>query len=95
MLGFVPAFLFGLAAEIFRLRSIAWFALAGAAIGIYVVFQPLPSWINYIQEGEPLIRNAEKAFPAAGIVAGAMYWLITGVKAGFTRDKLPPAPARQ
>ena len=84
--GFVPAFFAGLFAEFFRWRTILYFAVAGAAIGGYLLFAPMPGWINVVQEGEPLIRDASKAYPAAGIVAGAMYWLITGCKVGFRRD---------
>lgn len=85
LLGFLPAFIAGLLAEIFRWRTIVYYGIAGGIIGAYFLFQPIPSWINVVQEGEPLIRDATKAFPAAGIVAGAMYWLITGCKAGFIR----------
>jgi hypothetical protein len=56
-------------------------------IGLYLVFEPIPAWINITREGPSLIANAAKAYPAAGIVAGAMYWLVTGCKAGFIRDK--------
>ncbi len=87
LLGYLPAFLAGLLAEIFRWRSILYFGIAGALIGLYFVFQPLPSWINVVQHGDALIGNATKAYPAAGIVAGAMYWLVTGCKAGFVRDR--------
>lgn len=89
LLSFVPAFVAGLFAEIFRWRTIVYFGIAGALIGAYFLFQPIPSWIDVVQEeGVRLIQNAEKAYPAAGIVAGAMYWLITGSKAGFIRDTL-------
>jgi len=89
LLGFIPAFIAGLLAEIFRWRTIVYFGIAGALIGAYFLFQPLPSWIDVIQdEGVRLIQDATKAYPAAGIVAGAMYWLITGSKAGFIRDTL-------
>jgi len=89
LLGFVPAFVAGLLAEVFRWRTIVYFGIVGALIGGYFLFQPIPSWINVVQdEGVRLIQNAEKAYPAAGIVAGAMYWLVTGCKAGFLRDRV-------
>ena len=92
LLGFLPAFVAGLLAEIFRWRTIVYFGIAGALIGAYFLFQPIPSWINVVQdEGVRLIQNAEKAYPAAGIVAGAMYWLVTGCKAGLLRDTVPPS----
>lgn len=86
LLGFLPAFAAGLLAEIFRWRTIVYFAIVGGLIGTYFLFEPIPQWINIVQEGDPLIRNAAKAYPAAGIVAGATYWLIAGCKAGFIRD---------
>ena len=86
LIGFLPAFIAGLLAEIFRWRTILYYGIAGAVIGTYLIFEPIPAWINYVQNGEALIRNAAKAYPAAGIVAGAMYWLVTGCKAGFKRD---------
>lgn len=95
ILGFLPAFVAGLAAEIFRLRSIVYFALAGAAIGVYLVFDPVPAWINIVHEGTPLIGNPSKAYPAAGIMAGVMYWLVTGCKAGMFRDTRPEAGASE
>lgn len=88
LLGFLPAFVAGLLAEIFRWRTILYFAIAGALIGVYLLFEPIPGWIRYVQEGEPLVRDAAKAYPAAGIVGGAMYWLVTGCRAGFRRDKV-------
>ncbi len=87
LLGFLPAFVAGLLAEIFRWRTIVYFGIAGALIGFYLLFQPIPSWIDIIQdEGQRLVRDATKAYPAAGIVAGAIYWLVTGRKAGFIQD---------
>jgi MFS family permease len=88
LLGFLPAFVSGLLAEIFRWRTIIYFGIVGALIGVYFLFEPIPRWINVVQEGEPLIRDATKAYPAAGIVAGAMYWLVTGCRAGFRRDSV-------
>lgn len=87
LLGFLPALVAGFLAEIFRWRTIVYFGIVGGLIGAYFLYQPIPSWINITQdEGVTLIRDAAKAYPAAGIVAGAMYWLITGNKAGFLRD---------
>ena len=87
LLGFIPALGAGLLAEILRWRTIVYFGIAGALIGFYLLFQPIPSWIDIVQdEGQRLIRDATKAYPAAGMVAGAIYWLVTGRKAGFIRD---------
>lgn len=87
LLGFLPALVAGLLAEIFRWRTILYYGIVGGLIGVYFLFEPIPAWINVTQEGPSLIANAAKAYPAAGIVAGAMYWLVTGCKAGFIRDK--------
>ena len=96
LLGFLPAFVAALLAEIFRWRTIVYFAIAGALIGAYFLFQPIPSWIDVVHdEGVQLIQNAEKAYPAAGIVAGAMYWLVTGCRAGFLRDPVERADDSQ
>ncbi|MBX3497690.1 MAG: hypothetical protein KF769_15760 [Parvibaculum sp.] len=88
LLGFLPGFVAGLLAEIFRWRTIVYYGVVGGLIGVYLLFEPIPAWINITREGPSLITNAVKAYPAAGIVAGAMYWLVTGCKAGFVRDKI-------
>jgi hypothetical protein len=81
--GFVPGFVVGVTAEIFRLRSFLLFVLAGAAIGASVLFIQLPDWVEV--SGEPLTATPGRAYPAMGAVAGLVYWLVTGRRAGFSR----------
>lgn len=81
----VPGVLFGLVAEARGWRRFLPYPVAGAAIGIAALYGVLPDWVHVTQEGDPLIRNPQVALPAAGIVGGAAYWLVTGCKAGFRR----------
>mgnify|MGYP001306873144 CR=1 FL=1 len=82
----LPGALFGFAAEIFRLRSILWFAAIGGLIGLLPAYGYLPSWVDVNFSGPPLTNMPLKAYPAVGIIGGCMYWLLTGCKAGFLPD---------
>ena len=82
---YLPSIIAGLAAEIFRIRSILFYAASGAAIGLLPALGVLPSWITVENSGGNLIASPLKAYPAIGVIGGCLYWLVTGCKAGFAR----------
>lgn len=90
---YLPGGLFGFVAEIFRLRSVVWFAVIGGLIGLLPALEYLPSWVNVNFSGPPLTQMPLKAYPAVGIIGGCMYWLLTGCKAGFLPDESAAASA--
>jgi hypothetical protein len=88
MAAFLPLLLLAVLAEAFRLRSVLFYALAGAAIGVFIYYgsglgNPYEESIDH---AGPLTRGAELAL-AAGAVFGLVYWLIAGRKAGAWLDR--------
>jgi hypothetical protein len=84
---FLPAFLVMLIAESFRLRSILFYALAGAAIGL--MYSPLGAgiaqwWIEF--NDQVISRRPIELIVAAGIGGGIVYWAIVGRNAGKWRE---------
>jgi hypothetical protein len=86
---FVPALFAIVLAEVFAWRSLAVYLLTGLAVGLAAVAILVPP--------ERGLGHADaRLFLAAGAVAGAVYWLIAGRKAGFARTReqrsasLPP-----
>jgi hypothetical protein len=75
---FIPVLLAIVLAEIFAWRSLAIYLLAGLAVGLAAVAVLVPP-----ERG--LAQADARLFLAAGAVAGAVYWLIAGRKAGFRR----------
>jgi hypothetical protein len=82
---YLPSVIVGLAAEIFRIRSILFYAAMGAAIGLLPAIGILPDWVTVENSGGNLIASPLKAYPAIGVIGGCLYWLVTGCKAEFTR----------
>jgi hypothetical protein len=83
---FLPLLLLAIVAEAFRLRSVLFYALAGAVIGVFAYYgsglgNP---YEESIDQAGPLTRGVELAI-AAGAVFGLVYWLIAGRKAGVWR----------
>ena len=91
---FLPAFLVMLIAESFKLRSILFYALAGAAIGL--MYSPIGAgvaqwWIDF--NDQVISRRPVELMVAAGIGGGIVYWAIAGRNAGKWRDyPVSPAP---
>ncbi len=84
---FLPAFLVMLIAESFKLRSILFYALAGAAIGL--MYSPLGAgvaqwWIDF--NDQVISRRPVELMVAAGIGGGIVYWAIAGRNAGKWRE---------
>jgi hypothetical protein len=84
---FLPAFLVMLIAESFKLRSILFYALAGAAIGL--MYSPLGAgfaqwWTEF--NDQVISRRPTELMVAAGIGGGIVYWAIAGRNAGKWRE---------
>ena len=77
-----PAFALIVLGEALRMRSIIYYAAAGALVGLAGYFG---SNISLQLENTTDISPVEHALPlavAAGIIGGVAYWLIAGRKAG-------------
>ncbi len=83
---FAPSFVAILIAEIFSLRSLLYYALAGGLIGALAYFM---TDVSARTQGAgtvaPLLQELQWLV-AAGIVAGFVYWLIAGRSAGRWKD---------
>jgi hypothetical protein len=77
---FFPALIAILLAENFAWRSVLFYALAGAAIGLFFGFA-LPT----DAPGPFYIARSTELIAGAGIAAGLVYWLIAGRNAGAWR----------
>jgi hypothetical protein len=85
---FVPALLLILFAEIARMRSILYYGVAGAVVGLASYFGSdielrLENTTDVAPAGHPLQLAA-----AAGIIGGLAYWLIAGRSAGRWRERV-------
>jgi hypothetical protein len=90
--GIGPGLLAALIAELLHWRSLLLFATVGALIGVAPLTITLPAWMDVQFTGEPISLTPMTAYPAAGIVAGCVYWLIAGCRAGFfTPTATPPS----
>ncbi len=79
---FLPALALIAVAETFDIRSIFYYALAGAAIGLFAYFGS-----NLAVELEettdlPPVAFGLQLVAASGIIAGFVYWLLAGRRAG-------------
>ena len=77
-------------AEIFKVRSLLIYAVAGAAIlllGYSASGLAPPSYEESIDYPPPPISRGTQVAAAAGIVFGGVYWLIAGRKAGRWRER--------
>jgi hypothetical protein len=79
---FAPSFIAILAAEMLSLRSVLYYAIAGALIGALAYFTTDVS--ARIAGNGPVVPITQELqwLTAAGIIAGFVYWLIAGRKAG-------------
>lgn len=73
----IPAFIVILLGELFRWRSVFFYLIAGMLIALAAGFAP-------VNEVAPREENLAALIAAAGAVAGYVYWLIAGRRAGFT-----------
>ncbi len=85
----LPALLVVLITEAFNIRGALTYAIGGALTGLacYLGLVPFdPATMSF----DGVVRRHLEIMMGAGVVAGAVYWLIAGRKAGAWRE--PPAP---
>lgn len=88
---FLPLVLLAVVTEALRLRSFAFYALAGVVIALVAYYgsglgNPYEESIDH---AGPITRGVELAI-ASGAVFGLAYWLIAGRKAGAWRNPRTP-----
>jgi hypothetical protein len=87
----LPAMIMALITEAFAVRSLLFYAVAGAIVGAACYLSLVPfdpeSWSFH-----GVIRRELEVMTGAGIVAGLVYWFIAGRNAGVWR-RLPPHTA--
>ena len=83
---FVPALLLIVVAEIARLRSLLYYAAAGAVVGLASYFgSNVELRLENTTDVSPVFHPLQLA-AAAGIVGGLAYWLLAGRNAGRWRE---------
>ena len=91
-LAFLPSLILMVVGESFRLRSILFYGLGGALIG--VLYSPIGTgaarwWIEF--DRDVITPRPVELLVASGIAAGLVYWAIAGRSAGKWRAS-PPSP---
>jgi hypothetical protein len=88
---FVPSLLLIIVAEIMALRSLLYYAAAGAVVGLTSFFgSNVEMRLENTTDVAPVFHPLQLA-AAAGIVGGLAYWLLAGRNARRWRDRQPPA----
>ena len=88
----IPALIVVLITEAFNIRSVIAYALGGAVVGL-VCYLGLIPYDTTTMSFDGIVRRHLEVMTGAGIVAGLIYWVIAGRKAGAWRQKrLPPQP---
>jgi H+/Cl- antiporter ClcA len=87
---FVPAVLLVVVAEAMRLRSLLYYAAAGAAVGLASYFgSNVELRLENTTDVSPVFHPLQLA-AAAGIIGGLAYWLLAGRNAGRWRGPAQP-----
>jgi hypothetical protein len=88
---FVPSLLLIIVAEVMRLRSLLYYAAAGAVVGLTSYFgSNVELRLENTTDVAPVFHPLQLA-AAAGIVGGLAYWLLAGRNAGRWRDRQQPS----
>jgi hypothetical protein len=88
---FVPALVLIAVAEIMRLRSLLYYAAAGAVVGFASYFgSDVELRLENTTDVAPVFHPLQLA-AAAGIVGGLAYWLLAGRNAGRWREARQPS----
>ena len=87
---FVPAVLLVVVAEVMRLRSLLYYAAAGAVVGLTSYYgSNVELRLENTTDVAPAFHPLQLA-AAAGIVGGLAYWLLAGRNAGRWREPAQP-----
>jgi hypothetical protein len=85
----LPAMVLILFAEAARMRSLLYYGVAGAVVGLAAYFgSDVSSRLENTTDVVP-VGHALQLAAAAGIIGGLVYWLIAGRKAGVWRGQRP------
>jgi hypothetical protein len=90
----IPAMIIILIAEGAAIRSILFYATAGAALALFCYYGLGLGFAlddRLATTGEGFFARAPELMAAAGIVAGFTYWLIAGRNAGRWRERHQPS----
>jgi hypothetical protein len=87
----VPVLLVVVCAEAVPIRSLLFYAIAGALLGV-VLYLNANGWDLAAVSVRGFARRELEIMAAAGIVAGFVYWLIAGRNAGKWREPRRPLP---
>jgi phosphotransferase system glucose/maltose/N-acetylglucosamine-specific IIC component len=87
----LPALVVVLITEAFNIRSVLAYAIGGAVVGAACYLGLVPFDTETLQF-HGIVRRHLEVMTGAGIVAGVVYWLIAGRRAGAWRE--PPRPLR-
>ncbi len=90
---FVPALLLIGVAEAARLRSVLYYAAAGAVVGLASYFgSDVELRLENTTDVSPVFHPLQLA-AAAGIIGGLVYWLLAGRNAGRWREPVQRSAA--
>jgi hypothetical protein len=87
---FAPALVLIAIAETFNIRSIFYYAIAGAAIGLFAYYGSNISVAVENSTDMPPVAFSLQLVAAAGIIGGFVYWVFAGRKAGRWKNPLAP-----
>src|ERR1700756_5586908 len=90
----LPAMIIALITEAFSIRGVLAYAIGGALGGV-AGYLSLVAFDTDTLRFEGIVRRHMEIMTCAGIVAGLIYWMITGRNAGAWRlppHRLAPAP---
>ena len=86
----MPAVLLVVVAEVMRLRSLLYYAAAGAVVGLTSYYgSNVELRLENTTDVAPAFHPLQLA-AAAGIVGGLAYWLLAGRNAGRWREPAQP-----
>jgi hypothetical protein len=87
----IPALVVVVITEAFNIRSVIAYALGGAVVGLACYLGLIP-YDTTTMTFDGIVRRHLEVMTGAGIVAGLIYWLIAGRKAGAWRQPRQRAP---
>jgi hypothetical protein len=88
----LPALIVVLITETFNIRGMLTYAVGGAIVGA-ACYLGLTPFDTQTMQFDGIVRRHLEIMTGAGIVAGIVYWMIAGRRAGAWRER--PRPLRQ